>query len=181
MDSGTIIREDRLRTVVYQPAAPVRCAAVLMSMGHLPRRSRQHCGLPTCCTHLARRRSDVQSPVGARTAAFHAQQRIQPITPAQGRLSCTSSAGCTPPWVLTRCWPEKKQTNCDANTLACQIYCCPHRLVVRTSRCGRDNPGSNPGVDTLVGWQCCLALPAAACCVSAGSGPVSTPCLPCLA
>ena len=24
----------------------------------------------------------------------------------------------------------------------------PHRLVVRTSRCGRDNPGSNPGVDT---------------------------------
>ena len=25
---------------------------------------------------------------------------------------------------------------------------CPHRLVVRTSRCGSDNPGSNPGVDT---------------------------------
>ena len=25
-----------------------------------------------------------------------------------------------------------------------------HRLVVRTSRCGRDNPGSNPGVDTLL-------------------------------
>ena len=25
---------------------------------------------------------------------------------------------------------------------------CPHRLVVRTSRCGRDNPGSNPGVDS---------------------------------
>ena len=24
----------------------------------------------------------------------------------------------------------------------------PHRLVVRTSRCGRDNPGSNPGEDT---------------------------------
>ena len=24
---------------------------------------------------------------------------------------------------------------------------CPHRLVVRTSCCGRDNPGSNPGVD----------------------------------
>ena len=23
----------------------------------------------------------------------------------------------------------------------------PHRLVVRTSRCGRDNPGSTPGVD----------------------------------
>ena len=22
----------------------------------------------------------------------------------------------------------------------------PHRLVVRTSRCGRDNPGSTPGV-----------------------------------
>ncbi len=25
----------------------------------------------------------------------------------------------------------------------------PHRLVVRTSRCGRDNPGSTPGVDIL--------------------------------
>ena len=26
---------------------------------------------------------------------------------------------------------------------------CLHRLVVRTSRCGRDNPGSTPGVDIL--------------------------------
>ena len=25
----------------------------------------------------------------------------------------------------------------------------PHRLVVRTSRCGRDNPGSTPGVDIV--------------------------------
>ena len=25
----------------------------------------------------------------------------------------------------------------------------PHRLVVRTSRCGRDNPGSTPGVDNF--------------------------------
>ena len=25
----------------------------------------------------------------------------------------------------------------------------PHRLVVRTSRRGRDNPGSTPGVDIL--------------------------------
>ena len=25
----------------------------------------------------------------------------------------------------------------------------PHRLVVRTSRCGRDNPGSTPGVVNL--------------------------------
>ena len=30
----------------------------------------------------------------------------------------------------------------------------PHRLVVRTSRCGRDNPGSTPGVDIL-----CLRAP----------------------
>ena len=27
---------------------------------------------------------------------------------------------------------------------------CLHRLVVRTSRCGRDNPGSNPGRDTFM-------------------------------
>ena len=27
------------------------------------------------------------------------------------------------------------------------FFLSPHRLVVRTSRCGRDNPGSNPGVD----------------------------------
>ena len=26
----------------------------------------------------------------------------------------------------------------------------PHRLVVRTSRCGRDNPGSTPGEGNLV-------------------------------
>ena len=27
---------------------------------------------------------------------------------------------------------------------------CLHRLVVRTSRCGRDNPGSTPGVDNTL-------------------------------
>ena len=26
----------------------------------------------------------------------------------------------------------------------------PHRLVVRTSRCGRDNPGSTPGEGNLI-------------------------------
>ena len=31
----------------------------------------------------------------------------------------------------------------------------PHRLVVRTSRCGSDNPGSNPGESTL-NSDCCL-------------------------
>ena len=30
-----------------------------------------------------------------------------------------------------------------------QIARGPHRLVVRTSRCGRDNPGSTPGVVIL--------------------------------
>ena len=35
MRPGTTIREDRLRTVAYQPAVPGRCAAVLMSMGTL--------------------------------------------------------------------------------------------------------------------------------------------------
>ena len=32
----------------------------------------------------------------------------------------------------------------------------PHRLVVRTSRCGRDNPGSTPGVDMFFEalWHC---------------------------
>ena len=42
--------------------------------------------------------------------------------------------------------------------------CCPHRLVVRTSRCGRDNPGSNPGVDIFARRSCllpgCSSLPA---------------------
>ena len=28
--------------------------------------------------------------------------------------------------------------------------CSPHRLVVRTSRRGRDNPGSTPGVDIFL-------------------------------
>ena len=32
----------------------------------------------------------------------------------------------------------------------------PHRLVVRTSRCGRDNPGSTPGVDIWYVWRSCI-------------------------
>ena len=28
----------------------------------------------------------------------------------------------------------------------------PYRLVVRTSRCGRDNPGSTPGEDIVSAW-----------------------------
>ena len=31
--------------------------------------------------------------------------------------------------------------------VACWFPKCPHRLVVRTSRCGRDSPGPIPGVD----------------------------------
>ena len=30
----------------------------------------------------------------------------------------------------------------------------PHRLVVTTSRCGRDNPGSNPGEDIFGEMRC---------------------------
>ena len=38
----------------------------------------------------------------------------------------------------------------------------PHRLVVRTSRRGRDNPGSTPGVDiSVVFWRSCAAAAAA--------------------
>ena len=33
------------------------------------------------------------------------------------------------------------------NNYTCLQDICLHRLVVRTSRCGRDNPGSNPGGD----------------------------------
>ena len=43
----------------------------------------------------------------------------------------------------------------------------PHRLVVRTSRRGRDNPGSTPGVDTRPG--CALVCAAAG---SRGAGGV---------
>ena len=35
---------------------------------------------------------------------------------------------------------------------------CPCRLVVRTSRCGRDNPGSTPGVDILSKLPCLPVL-----------------------
>ena len=43
--------------------------------------------------------------------------------------------------------------NVDCNSVASSLWAnqmCtpgPHRLVVRTSRCGRDNPGSTPGED----------------------------------
>ena len=35
---------------------------------------------------------------------------------------------------------------------------CPYRLVVRTSRCGRDNPGSTPGED-IAQIHACLRRP----------------------
>ena len=36
----------------------------------------------------------------------------------------------------------------------------PHRLVVRTSRRGRDNPGSTPGVDIFINPMDSLDVPA---------------------
>ena len=44
-------------------------------------------------------------------------------------------------WRCRSCWPFPDTWNV--------VVTCPHRLVVRTSRCGRDNPGSTPGEDTL--------------------------------
>ena len=35
----------------------------------------------------------------------------------------------------------------------------PYRLVVRTSRCGRDNPGSTPGGDIWMLRGCEFAIP----------------------
>ena len=35
---------------------------------------------------------------------------------------------------------------------------CPYRLVVRTSRCGRDDPGSTPGED-MAQIHACLPRP----------------------
>ena len=34
----------------------------------------------------------------------------------------------------------------------------PHRLVVRTSRCGRDNPGSTPGEDIVLMCGCVVCV-----------------------
>ena len=39
----------------------------------------------------------------------------------------------------------------------------PHRLVVRTSRCGRDNPGSTPGVDIFLPRNKFMKRPPADC------------------
>ena len=38
---------------------------------------------------------------------------------------------------------------CSTSLASCGWEHSPHRLVVRTSRCGRDNPGSTPGEDIL--------------------------------
>ena len=57
--------------------------------------------------------------------------------------------------ILRRTWagnttsnnsPARRQSECARNWHDLHG---PHRLVVRTSRCGRDNPGSTPGVDSL--------------------------------
>lgn len=52
----------------------------------------------------------------------------------------------------------------------------PHRLVVRTSRCGRDNPGSTPGVDILFSkvsnvGNCCATHRRAPACVGTQASP----------
>ena len=41
-------------------------------------------------------------------------------------------------------WSSQKKIH---NNYTCLQDICLHRLVVRTSRCGRDNPGSTPGGD----------------------------------
>ena len=46
-------------------------------------------------------------------------------------------------------WPQCAGT-LDSDsfpTCGASLISSPHRLVVRASRCGRDNPGSNPGAD----------------------------------
>ena len=42
--------------------------------------------------------------------------------------------------------------------ILCMSASGPHRLVVRTSRCGRDNPGSTPGEDIFSLSSCLLFL-----------------------
>ena len=49
--------------------------------------------------------------------------------------------------------PEKKVYK------VCHRMQSPYRLVVRTSRCGRDNPGSTPGGDIWMLRGCELAIP----------------------
>ena len=54
-------------------------------------------------------------------------------------------------FVLSRYTPRLVQTEFGFHCCVRLLYSHrPHRLVVRTSRCGRDNPGSTPGVDIYV-------------------------------
>ena len=58
-------------------------------------------------------------------------------------------------------WPQCPGTLVSDNVITCgaSLISSPHRRVVRTSRCGRDNPGSNPGADR----QLCEGTPCSLC------------------
>ena len=65
--------------------------------------------------------------------------------------SRTLAAQCVNGKDMTQHLPSLRNQNNTASTNIDERRNCrgPHRLVVRTSRCGRDNPGSTPGVDIL--------------------------------
>ena len=63
---------------------------------------------------------------------------------AVGQLGASSPLRASS-WHANFCTTRQQTYNQSAHT----CFRCPCRLVVRTSRRGRDNPGSNPGKDTV--------------------------------
>ena len=47
--------------------------------------------------------------------------------------------------------PNARKWDFTRNTLSAVVNTCLIRLAVRTPRCGRGNPGSNPGLDSFFG------------------------------
>ena len=64
-------------------------------------------------------------------------------------VAAASSLQCATPCNHGTMWPHPSAFSTHVCGQAMLQPQCPHRLVVRTSRCGRNNPGSNPGVDRL--------------------------------
>ena len=84
----------------------------------------------------------IWGPAGARSPAPGASP-----PPGPGSRACAGQRGAARllgGWhVFRACWLA---TAAEFSKISQR----PHRLVARTSRCGCDNPGSNPGVDRLL-------------------------------
>ena len=90
-----------------------------------------------------------------RRAREHAGEAPALPSQAAGR----QSGDCGFPFRREHLSPPGCSSKSGVSMLEGAAHKAPHRLVVRTSRCGRDNPGSTPGAVTSAALWCGHIVP----------------------